>query len=111
MRMALFGKKTKTEEKEGKREDLSWVLISPLVSEKAVILSGKRAYVFKVSPRANRIQIKKAIEEKYGVHPTKVNVLVKKARDFLKRGRKVHKAKEKKAIVFLKEGESIEIFS
>ncbi len=110
--MALFRKKKDEEKKEGeekKGSQYGWVLVKPLVTEKALILSGKRVYLFQVAPNANKIQVKKAVKEKYGVHPVKVNVLVQKARDFLRRGRKVHQPKVKKAMVFLKEGESIEL--
>jgi len=111
---ALFSKKEKSKSEEKKdskptSQSLSWVIIKPIVSEKAVILSGKKAYVFQVSPKANKIQIKKAVQEAYGVHPVKVNVMKKKARDFIRRGKKVHTSAKKKAVVFLKENESIEL--
>ena len=109
--MALFSKKEKgaSEEKKGKTSSLAWVIVKPIISEKAMILSGKRVYVFQVSPKANKIQIKQAVAEKYGVHPVKVNVLVQKARDFFRRARKVHTPRVKKAMVTLREGESIEV--
>ncbi len=109
--MALFSKKEKgaSDEKKAKSSSLAWVIVKPIISEKAMILSGKRVYVFQVSPKANKIQIKQAVAEKYGVHPVKVNVLVQKARDFFRRGRKVHTPRVKKAMVTLREGESIEV--
>lgn len=111
--MALFNKKEKgaasDEKKTAKTSSLSWVIVKPIISEKAMILSGKRVYVFQVSPKANKIQVQQAIAEKYGVHPTKVNILVQKARDFIRRGRKVHTPRVKKAMVTLREGESIEL--
>lgn len=82
-----------------------------LISEKATILSDKHnQYVFRVNPKANKIQIKKAIErifKKTVVAVNTANYLGKKKRerrpDF---GRTAH---WKKAIVTLKEGDKIDI--
>ena len=110
--MALFNKK-KTEESGKKasdqKEDYTWVLLKPRITEKATVLSGENIYVFDVAPRANKIQIKKAIEMQYKVKPIKVNIVAQKARKVMKRGRKVHQKGSKKAMVFLKKGESIEL--
>ncbi|MBA2242418.1 MAG: 50S ribosomal protein L23 [Chthoniobacterales bacterium] len=81
------------------------------LTEKASLLSEKRnKYVFRVSPRANKIQIKAAIEKLFNKKVVAVNTCNyagKKKRerraDF---GRKAH---WKKAIVTLKEGEKIEL--
>ena len=81
------------------------------LTEKATLLSEKHnKYVFRVSPRANKIQIKQAIEklfQKKVVDVNTCNYAGKKKRerrsDF---GRKVH---WKKAIVTLAEGEKIEL--
>ena len=52
------------------------ILISPVVSEKATGLSEKRnQYAFKVALKANKIEIKKAIESAYGVKVTSVNTI------------------------------------
>ena len=110
--MALFKKdsEAKAEKKQKlSSEDLSWVIIAPRITEKSALLSSDNAYVFDVATKANKIQIKKAIVEKYKVHPVKVNVITQKARKVMKRGRKVHEKGTKKAIVFLKKGESIEL--
>ena len=81
------------------------------LTEKATLLSEKHnKYVFRVSPRANKIQIKQAIEllfKKKVLDVNTCNYAGKKKRerraDF---GRKAH---WKKAIVTLKEGEKIEL--
>ena len=110
--MALFKKDTekKSEKKEkNNTEDFSWVILAPRITEKSAMISSDNAYVFDVATKANKIQIKKAIVEKYKVHPIKVNIVSQKARKVMKRGRKVHQKGTKKAIVFLKKGESIEL--
>ena len=71
----------------------------PIISEKATDLAGLDKYVFLVEPNANKTQIKSAIEGIYKVNVEKVNVIRNrdKAHDF------------KKAIVTIKEGESIDV--
>ena len=81
------------------------------LTEKASLLSEKQnKYVFRVSPRANKIQIKAAVERLFGkkvINVNTCNYAGKKKRerraDF---GRKAH---WKKAIVTLKEGEKIDL--
>jgi large subunit ribosomal protein L23 len=81
------------------------------LTEKATLLSEKHnKYVFRVSPRANKIQIKKAIEtlfQKKVLDVNTCNYAGKKKRERTQNyGRKTH---WKKAIVTLKEGEKIEL--
>lgn len=81
----------------------------PHVSEKAYRVSGLRQYAFIVRDRASKRQIQEAVEMKYGVTVIAVNTvrIPGKAR----RWRNVVgiSARPKKAIVTLKEGESIEL--
>lgn len=110
--MALFKKDTekKTEEKTvSAKEDFSWVIKNPRITEKAAMISGDNVFTFDVALKANKIQVKKAIVEQYKVTPLKVNIVNAKARKVMKRGRKVHQAGSKKALVFLKKGDTIEL--
>ncbi len=113
--MALFSKSSDKKESKKEKEikdlaiDLSWVIKKPRVTEKAAMLTSDKAYTFDVHPDANKIQIKQAIEQTYKVSPQKVNIVNQKARKEMKRGRKVHKSGTKKAMVYLKEGDSIEL--
>ncbi|HHE76766.1 MAG TPA: 50S ribosomal protein L23 [Candidatus Parcubacteria bacterium] len=87
------------------------VLESPHISEKATILSEGNEYVFKVNKRANKIEIKNAVEEVYGVDVVSVNIINihKKRRRF---GRYTGWRKGyKKAVVKLKKGQKIELIS
>jgi large subunit ribosomal protein L23 len=91
------------------------ILISPLITEKMTnITADKGKYGFLVNPKANKIQIAKAIEEKFNVHVTEVKTINhpgKTKTQFRKKGRFTGKtAKYKKAIITLKEGEKIELF-
>lgn len=86
------------------------VLQSPIVTEKTALQETKGVYTFKVSKSADKHQVKKAIEDVYGVTPEKVrmiNVLGKNSRS----GHSMKKKSEyKKAIISLKSGDSIQIF-
>lgn len=91
------------------------VLISPLITEKMTNLTADMGkYGFLVNPESNKIEIAKAIEKKFNVHVVSVRTINhpgKTKTQFRKSGRFTGKtSKFKKAIVTLKQGETIEIF-
>lgn len=91
------------------------ILISPLITEKMTNISADQGkYGFIVNPNANKIQIAKAIEQKFNVHVKDVKTIKYNGKiktQFRKSGRFTGKTSGyKKAIVTLKEGESIELF-
>ncbi len=91
------------------------ILISPLITEKMTNISADQGkYGFIVNPHANKIQIAKAIEQKFNVHVTDVKTIKYNGKiktQFRKSGRFTGKTSGyKKAIITLKEGESIELF-
>lgn len=77
------------------------------LSEKSNLLSTSGRYVFRVSRKANKLEVKKAIEKVYDVHVTGVNIVNNKGK--VRRAGKVSgkTADWKKAIVTLKDGEKI----
>ena len=84
--------------------------VSPVITEKSNALGqGGKIYVFKVDKKANKIQIKQAIEEAFNVKVESVNTLNTKPKD--KRvGKYTGQRKTyKKAIVTLRDGSSIEM--
>jgi large subunit ribosomal protein L23 len=86
------------------------VLLAPVVSEKSYEQIEQRRYSFRVHPDAHKTQIRQAVEELFDVHVQGVNIVKvqpKPKRRGLVRGKKPG---WKKAIVQLREGESIEIF-
>ncbi|MBU0707812.1 50S ribosomal protein L23 [Patescibacteria group bacterium] len=84
-------------------------IIEPVITEKATSLGQFGKYVFRVPKTANRIEIAKAIRSIYKVTPTKVNMINVSGRD-VRYGKSEGRTKDwKKAIVTLKEGESINI--
>ena len=93
------------------------IILRPVVSEKSIDESGRGKYTFAVHQRANKIQIKAAVEELYkkeGVTVISVNVLTSKAKEKrrgTRRGRIVgHTTPWRKAIVTLAAGQKIEFF-
>ena len=68
-------------------------------------------YVFEVASAASKTQIKEAVETLFDVHVTQVNTLVMPAKRARKQRRIVTRTSQyKKAVVRLKEGETIELF-
>lgn len=89
----------------------SKVIIRPLLTEKnARMKEAENRVVFEVAPDANKIEIKKAVEEAFRVSVEAVNIL--NVRGKIKRlGKSFGKRRDwKKAIVTLKEGNTIEFF-
>jgi len=95
---------------------LSEVLIKPILTEKANAQQDKlRRYAFKVARKANKLEIKKAIESFYGVKIIDVNTAVipgKNKTRFTKAGYiQGQKPAYKKALVTVAEGETIDLYS
>jgi large subunit ribosomal protein L23 len=95
---------------------LSDVLIKPVLSEKANKQSEKmNRYTFVVDRKANKLEIKKAVEQFYGVQVDAVNTSVvpsKLKSKYTKAGYVVgRKPAKKKAIVTVAEGDTIDIYS
>ncbi len=86
------------------------IIIQPLITEKAVGSTEIDKYIFKVVKKANKIEVKKAVEDKFKVKVLDVNIInIKGKKKTFKRivGRR---SDYKKAIVTLKKGEKIEMF-
>ena len=85
------------------------ILKEPHISEKATYLSDQGKYTFKVFPQANKIQIKRAINNLYGVRVKDVRIINIKPKKRILRGIEGTKGGHKKAIITLEQGEKIEI--
>ena len=86
------------------------VLLAPVVSEKSYSLIGDRKYTFKVHKDAHKTQVRQAVEELFGVRVQEVNILKVQPKPKRRGTFKGTRPGWKKAIVQLREGESIEIF-
>lgn len=86
------------------------VLVRPMVSEKGTDMGVFNKYIFEVAADANKIEIKKAFEEVYGVKPASINIVNKRGKN-VRYGRHQGVTKNtKKAIITLKSGDKIEVF-
>jgi len=86
------------------------ILLAPVVSEKSYSLIGDGKYVFRIHPDAHRTQVRQAVEQLFDVHVERVNVLKVQAKPKRRGMSKGIKPGWKKAIVQLREGDTIEIF-
>ena len=84
-------------------------IISPLVTEKSTNLSEQNKIVFKVPNGSNKKNLKSNIEKIFKVNVTKMNIINKKSRIKLARGKKSKVSGYKKAIITLKKGQSIDL--
>lgn len=119
--MALFKKTTKKVEKAPavvsesaavvfrKRADISSILLHPRVTEKSTLSHEKGVYVFNVRVDANAKLIAEAVTRYFKVVPVKVNVVKVPEKSVVVRGRRGIKSGGKKAYVYLKKGDKIEL--
>ncbi len=124
--MALFnflGKKKKKEEekkkifeperveqKQTKSEAFTKAsVIIPHITEKATALSEKGIYVFEIRDKTNKIMVKEAVKKQYNVSPRKVNIVNLPVKKISIQSRSVAKKIPKKAVVYLKQGDKIEL--
>lgn len=93
------------------------LILKPIITEKMTDITEKmpNRYGFRVSPSATKPQIKKVVEDIYNVHVVSVNTMNykgKRKRRYTRGGLiEGRTAAYKKAIVTLKEGETIDFFS
>lgn len=92
--------------------NLDTILTNPRITEKAVRSMNHNVYTFDVTPRANKIDIARAIKHVYKFDPVKVAVVTVKASSKLNRrtGKLGKIAGGKKAYVYLKKGDTIAVF-
>ena len=127
--MGIFGKKDeekketakvetpKIEKKEVKKPtkvtiaDTSAVIKRPRITEKAALLSDNGVYTFEVTKGATKYEVRDAIKAIYKVTPVKVNIVNQKPRHSMSRsrGRDVMEHGLRKAYVYLKDGDRIEL--
>ena len=120
--MSLFSKKDKKEKKpeavaklvavsEGGIFELSHVIIKPRITEKSTWHSAQGVYVFDIDLSANKNQVAQAMRAIYKVTPRKVHIVTvkSKAKRSARTGKLGVKSGGKKAYVYLKRGETINL--
>jgi len=86
------------------------IILKPVITERSMELIGENKYTFWVDRRANKVEIKKAIEELFDVKVEKVSTMNLKGKRKRMGRYEGRTPARKKAIVKLKEGDKIELF-
>ena len=86
------------------------VILKPVVSEKSYALSDHGQYTFVVAQNANKVQIKQAVQEIFNVKVTSVNTLNRSGKRKRTRTGFGQRVNQKRAIVTVAEGQTIDIF-
>jgi large subunit ribosomal protein L23 len=86
------------------------VLIRPVISEKSYELLAANKYSFRVHPKAHKTQIRKAVEEIFGVRVQNVHTINVKPKPKRRAWTHGHRRAWKKAVVQLNPEDSIELF-
>lgn len=89
---------------------MSGVVLIPKASEKTMALADRGVYVFEVPMSANKLEVARAVTERFKVEVTNVNIQVAKGK--VKSFRRIvgRQKDVKKALVQLKAGQSIKLF-
>lgn len=86
-------------------------VVRPLITEKSsAAYQTRKEYAFEVHPEANKHQIREALETQFGIHVTAVRTMQMRRREVVRGRVRGATARWKKAVVTLKEGESLPIF-
>jgi len=99
----------KGELKKAKSELPSRVLLAPHITEKSTLSAEKGIYAFRVAPSASKVMIRQAIADLYGYKPRKITIANMPAKTRSVRGKKGVKPGYRKAMIYLKEGDKIEL--
>ncbi|MSO54426.1 MAG: 50S ribosomal protein L23 [Rhodospirillales bacterium] len=91
------------------REKMYKLILSPVITEKATMLSTHNQVTFRVPLDATKPEIKLAVEGLFKVKVTAVNTLRRKGKTKLFKGRPGTRSESKKAVVTLAEGHSIDV--
>jgi len=86
------------------------VIVRPVVSEKSYAGLDRNTYTFLVDRRANKTEIKEAVQAIWDVRVMSVNTMNRRGKVKRRRFTQGRRADEKRAIVTLADGDSIEIF-
>ena len=87
------------------------VVLAPHITEKATLASENNAVVFKVANDATKPQIKEAVEAIFDVSVTGVNTINVKGKTKRWKGKPFKRVDQKKTVVTLKDGDSIDVTS
>ncbi len=86
------------------------ILLRPVISEKTTEMMEFNKYVFRVPMSVNKLSVKRAVFEIFGVRPAKVNMMIVRGKNRRLRYKTGKRAAWKKAVITLKPGDKIDIF-
>lgn len=91
--------------------NIETVIIRPHITEKAALLGERNVYAFEVRKGATKYEIRDAVKALYKVTPERIRIVNKQPRHFMSRsrGRDMMEGGQRKAYVYLKEGDRIEL--
>lgn len=120
--MGLFGnKKAKASKPKAEKvkgapvitadRNLAGIIVKPHITEKAALLSDASVYTFEIHKRATKYDVRDAVKALYNVTPMKVHIVNRQPRHSMSRarGRDVMQHGLRKAYVYLKKGDRIEL--
>jgi large subunit ribosomal protein L23 len=84
-------------------------ILSPVITEKATLVAEENKIIFRVPLTATKVEIKRAVENLFKVDVTKVNTIRMKGKTKRFRGTIGRRPDWKKAIVTLKDGQSVDV--
>ncbi len=85
-------------------------ILAPVVTEKSAHLADQGVYVFSVPMTANRVAVRQAFREIYGVQPSKVNIVVSHGKETRFGQTYSRQADRKKALVSVPKGTRVSVF-
>lgn len=86
------------------------ILRRPRATEKSASLATSGVYVFEVAPTVGKVEVAQAVHALYGVRPRRVNMICQSGKRVRFGGRKGQRKDWKKAFVYLKSGDSMDVF-
>ena len=98
---------TKTTTKKDEVAEVSKLILAPRVTEKASVQSSANAYTFVVAKNATKLALRDKIKKEYKVTPKAINITNMPRKNTFIRGKHGTQAGIKKAVVFLKKGDTI----
>lgn len=113
--MALFGKRTEKKTSSTPvrvvTRDVSSVIVKPRITEKAAVMGDANVYIFEVARNATKFDVRDAVQKLWNVTPLHINIVNRPPRQYVVRSknRKATQPGMKKAYVYLKKGDSIEL--
>ncbi len=92
-------------------KNVSGVIVKPRITEKAAILGEQNVYAFEIKKNATKYDVRDAIKALYNVTPIRINIVNKQPRHSMSRsrGRDMMEHGLRKAYVYLKKGDRIEL--